>query len=443
MVNINSKLSSLVHMLQTVRLSDTWQKLEHGDVLLVRSDLHCGYTYQGKAYAHLLDSMVDLFAEHGLVTRSVAAPYSKLTGIDAYNSPVSCNRYALYIALLKRIARLITNRAYSKDLANEHRAQLWGRILEKVKPVCVIGIQPDVGLCRAGKIKGIPVYDLQHGVIADEHSTYGKEYRVDTPPRDLPDGFLCWDESSAAVLRKWSLQKGIDVRVVGNIWFSRFLFMKPNDLLVQEAINTGRIFNNSRPVILVSLAWGMGKFYNYAGFNGVMVAALEKAILETEDTYNWLLRLHPIQIRGTEKEIAQGYLTRTFGHLGSVEWHICSELPLPVVLQQVDLHITDASTVVVEAGWMGVYSALLNSHVCPGGILENYFAHERNLGMAVVLPQDTNIIKQWIADTLTQGRGNSTLADTNEALLAFIEAIVGDAGTKLKYSRAKKGDAGG
>lgn len=437
----NSLSYLLLHLFQSVLLPDTWQTLTHGDVLLVRSDLHCGYNYQGKAYAHLLDSIGDLCIKRGLVTRSVAAPYSKLTGINAYNSPVSFNRYALFVALLKRVAWLIRGRTYSEDLANDHRMHLWGRILEKVKPRCVVGIQPDVGLCRAGKMKGVPVYDLQHGVIAAEHSMYGEKYRVDTLQRDLPDGFLCWDDLSAAVLRKWALQKGIDVKVVGNIWFLRFLFMDQNDLLVQEAVKKGRIFRNNRPVILVSLQWGLDKFYKNAGFNGVMVDALEKAILETADTYNWLLRLHPVQIRGSEKESAQGYLKRTFGHLTSVEWLICSEMPLPVVLQQVDLHITDVSTIVVEAGWMGVRSALLSIHVCAGGILESYHTHERSLGMAVVLPQDAHIIKQWIVDTLTKGRGKSTLTDTREALHGFIEKIAGDAETELKYSRERKVEA--
>ena len=414
----------LTKMLLAVMFSDTWQNLQNCDVLLVRSDGDCGYTFHGKAYAHLLDSFSDLCVNRGLVTRSVATPYSRLIGIQAYNSPVSYNRTAFFIGLLRRCIQLVRGSANSMNWANERRNHFWMKILEKAKPRCVIAIQPDEGLCWAGKVKSIPVYDYQHGVIDDQNPWYGKKYRADTSSRYLPDGFLCWDEHSADTLRKWAPQKGIEIRVVGNPWFLRFQFVKPYDFLVQEALKCGKIFNNNRPVILVSLQWGMDLFYKYTGFSKVMVEALEKTITETADSYNWLLRLHPVQIRGVEKEIAHRYLTDTFGHLDSVEWRTCSELPLPVVLKQADMHITDMSTVVIEAAWMGVYSALLNNNICPGGCLEKIYSHERGVGIAEVLLQDTKIIKQWISNRLVKGRGESTLKNTDKAIQAFIEEIV-------------------
>lgn len=418
------KLPHVLSKLQAALLPDTWQLIEKCDVLLVRGDADCGYIYQGKAYAHLIDSIGDLFAKRGLVIQSVATPYSKLTGSHTHNSAVSFNRSAFIIGFLKKFFQLITSRAKGEEWAAKRLAHLWCRMLDKANPHYVIGIQPGVGLCRAGKMKGVPVYDLQHGVIADEHRWYGAKYRVNTPPGDLPDGFLCWDEPSAAALRKWAPQKGIDVRVIGNPWFSRFFFNDPSDLLVQSVINSEKIFNSAKPVILVSLQWGLALYYKNDGFNGVMADALEKAILETVDSYNWLIRLHPVQISGADKGTAQDYLKRVFGHLNSVDWCLCSELPLPVLLQQVDLHITDMSSVVVEAGWMGVYSALLNSHICTGGSLENIYAHERGLGLAEVLPQDTKMIRRWIAETLIKSKDASTLQNEGNALLTFIEEVL-------------------
>jgi len=426
-VNLSLWISNLMALISP----DTWQKIERCNVLLVRGDGDCGYTYQGKGYAHLIDSIGDLCMNRGLISHTVSTPYSKLTGTNAYNSPVSYNRSALSITLIRSIVRLIRGHTNSVNWANKCLTHLWSRIFEKAKPHCVIGIQPSESLCRAGKIKGIPVYDLQHGMMNEEHPWYGEKYRVTTPSKDLPDGFLCWDEPSAATLRKWAPQRGIDVRVIGNPWFSRFLLKKPTDILVQETVARGRIFNNSHPIILVSLQYGLDIFYKDVRFNGVMVNALEKVIVETSDSYNWLLRLHPVQIRGWRKGLVQGYLTRTFGHLKSVEWRASSEYPLPVVLQQVDLHITDMSTVVVEAGWMGVYSALLNINIHPRGSLASICAHERSLHIAEVLTQDTNIIKEWIKNTLGKGRCNSTLKDTSTALDAFIDEIASDYSGKV------------
>ncbi len=411
-------LTSSAFKLRAAYLPDTWKQIKPCDVLLFRSDINCGYRYKGKAYSPLYDSVGDLFINRGLVVSSVAKHFAQLTGEKAHNSPVSYNRAALIQAAFRRFG------AKGTAWANEQGQYLWERILDKAKPHCVIGSQPKFGLCRAGKVKGVRVYDLQHGVIADEHLWYGKKCRFNLLERDLPDGFLCWDESSAEALRKWAPQKDIDVRVVGNPWFLRFLVKDPGDSLVQEELLTGRIFSNDKPVVLVSLQWGLGLYHANDGFNGVMIDALEKTILETANTYNWLLRLHPVQLRGPEKVRLQNYLSRTFGHLTSVEWKKCSEIALPIVLQQVDLHITEHSTVVVEAGWMGIYSALLNSHICSGGRLENIYSYERGLGMAEVLKHDKNIIKQWIVKTLNKGREKSTLKNASQNYYQFINETV-------------------
>lgn len=410
-------LTALTHKLRTACLPDTWQQIKRCDVLLFRSDINCGYQYMGKAYSPLYDSMGDLFTNRGLVVSSVAKHFAQLIGEKAHNFPVSYNRAALVQATFRKFG------AKGTAWASKQGQQLWERILDQAKPYCVIGSQPHVSLCRASKNKCISVYDLQHGVISDEHLWYGKKCR-NMPSKDLPDGFLCWDEPSAAALRKWAPQKGIDVRVIGNPWFLRFLLKDSGDSLVQESLMTGQIFSNDKPVILVSLQWGLDLYYKYKGFNGVMVDVLEKTILETADTYNWLLRLHPVQLRGPEKDRVQNYLSRTFGHLTSVEWKKCSEIALPVVLQQVDLHITEHSTVVVEAGWMGIYSALLNSHIRSGGRLENIYTYERGLGMADVLKHDKNVIKQWIADKSKIDKRDSPLKLAGHSLRAFIDEII-------------------
>ena len=428
------KLAYLAQALRATLIPDTWQTLEHCDVMLVRHDWNCGYTYDGKAYAQLSDSFGELFGKRGLVTRSVARPYSRLIGALAYGLPVSFNRVAFINSLLRRILWVLKDRTYSTEWNNKRNQDIWCKILERAKPRYVIGIQPDVGLCRAGKMKKIPVYDLQHGVINDDHNWYGKKFRIDTPPSDLPDGFLCWDEPSAMALRKWVPDKGIDVRIIGNPWFMRFSKMDQADKLVQDVINTGRIFNNEKITILVSLQWGLHEFYyKNVKFNGVIVDALEQVILETAGDYNWLLRLHPVQLRGSEKEKALHYLAHTFGYLTSVEWHKSSELPLPIVLQQTDLHITDMSTVVIEAAWMGLQSALLNNNICPGGSLEKMYEHERSLGLATVLPQDVHSIKRWIEDALPKRNSELILCDYSNALNEFIEGMKSFPAKAQKY----------
>ncbi len=420
---INEISNSIKQVLRGVLVKDTWQILNPCDVLLVRHDYNCGYIFQGKAYAHLIDSFGDLCAKKSLNVQSIAKSFSVLVGTKAHYLPKSYNQAYTVIILCGLAARLIKGADMAAQWTDSRKVALWCDMLDKAKPKIVVGIQPDKYLCRAGKIKKIPVYDLQHGVIPDEDRWYGSKYRILTPIEDLPDGFLCWDEQAVATIAKWGDMKGIRAINVGNPWFLRFIKEDPDDLLVHAAIAQGKACDNTRPCVLVSLQWGMKDSYPDIFLNEVLSDALERVILDTEDMYNWILRLHPVQIRGKERETALRYLTDTFGEEKAQGWLKSSQVPLPIVLRQADIHITYHSTVTIEAAWMGVKSALLNQQICKEGKLESCYSHERSIGMAEILPQDPEIIKQWIADTLAKGRAEPTLKESSHALDAFIDEI--------------------
>lgn len=413
----------LINAISSCRKPDTWHSLQQCDVLLVRHDWDCGYNYQGKAYGHLIDTLGDMLIKRGLIVRSVARPFSKLVGVYANNSPISYNRSAFLIYLFGLFIRLSKGRETLSDWSKRSNIKLWGKILRNAKPCCVIGIMPDEALCQAGRLNNLMVYDLQHGVIADEHWYYGYKTRSDTNLEDLPTCFLCWDTASEMTLHKWTQNKGIAVKVVGNPWFSRFNNPQIEDMLVQEAMRLGQVFDNNKPTILFSLQWGMDKIYCEPGFNGVMVPTMENVILETKDKYNWLLRLHPVQLLGKENKSAISYLIATFGNMNGVDWEKCSQLPLPVILQQSDLHVTDTSTVTIEASWFGIRTGLLNQQIVNGGKYESYYINERDNGIAEVLPQNDDEIEKWIAEKLSEGRVKNDFYIKSKALSSFIKEI--------------------
>jgi hypothetical protein len=403
---------------------DSWQQLKHCDVLLVRHDNDCGYRFHGQAYAHIIDTFGDLCEKRDLIVRSVATPHSRLTGKLAYRSPVSYNNSLNYIDIFGVIVRILRGSDIKIKWINQRRMYLWCQILEKATPNYVIAIQPDEYLCKAGKKMRIPVYDLQHGAIADDHLWYGEAYRIDTPSSILPDGFLCWDDKSVTTLSKWTNHKGITVIKVGNPWFLRFSKNQADDLLVSEANAQIKIIHDARPTILVTLQCGLTIFPDRIP-NGVMNDSLEQVILETGELYNWIIRLHPVQLHGIERDETIKYLITTFGEEKTHIWIKSSEIPLPVILKNVNLHITYYSSTVIEAAWMGIRSGILNEQFGLDGKYQSFFFHELSSGIANILPNDTYIIKQWITDTLAKGCGQSTPKDTGQNLDDFIDEIVG------------------
>lgn len=423
-IKFNEIIDHFIFLLNTLRTTDTWQHINPCDVLLVRADGDCGYRYEGKAYAQIIDSFGELCINHNLSVSSVAIQNPRLIGDLAQFSPVCFDRSLMRIIIIGKIIEMFYGYTIGKEWIKSHHIDLWCQILKKSGPRYIIGIQPDEFLCRAGKLLNIPVFDLQHGLNTDESPYYGELYQTGMPPENLPTGFLCWDDQSTEPITKWASSKGIRVLNVGNPWFLRFVRVQAGDELVNKAISDANIFIDDRPRILVTLQWNMAKVGQGQVFNGVMTDALETVILNTGELFTWIIRVHPVQLNGVEREATFYYLKKTFGIERTLEWLKASWIPLPVVLRKTDLHITFSSAVVVEAAWMGLRSGLLNNQIGRDGTSKDWFSYERNIGMAEVLPQDPDIIKQWIIDTLAKGRGQSTLKDYGQNLDAFIDEIV-------------------
>lgn len=378
-----------------------WRELKRSDLLILRHDADCGYRYADMAYSPIADTVVEHCLSAGFAVQSIAAPFSYLTKDRAFNYPVAFNRSFLAIAVVSRILRLLVGFEKSKVWASKKKKKLWLSILSRVKPQMVIGIQPDISLCRAGRELDIPVYDIQHGVIESSNSWYGEILERNSEDMELPSGFLCWDYESAKVLQAWAPARGAEVLVVGHPWYQRFIRPSAQDRLVREAMQSSRIAVSGKPTILVALQWGLHThYYANTDFNHVMCEALESVILQTQGQYHWLLRLHPMQLTGAEGDLCEKYLATTFGHLPDVEWYRASTVPLPLLLSHVDLHITDMSSVVIEASWFGIPSGLLNPFLEEGGCLEKLYLRERQRGIAKVLPQQNAAIKSWIAEKL-------------------------------------------
>ncbi|WLH02857.1 hypothetical protein PSH84_12970 [Pseudomonas beijingensis] len=394
--------SKLRLLLFAIFRKNCWSNLEASDVLVVRHDADCGYQHAGKAYSPIIDTVVEECFKKNISVQSVATPISRLVGARAYNSPAAFNRSLSWIALWVRMLSVFIGREKSKEYGVSRKAVVWLKILNLVKPKIVIGIQPDLALCRACRLLNVPVYDIQHGVISKDNKWYGDILPNKVAVSDLPDGFLCWDRQSAEYLKSWAPARGVTINVIGHPWFQRFQFPSDNDLLVQDALRSSRIFFDEKPIILVALQWGLHiHYYSDIDFNKVMCKALESVIKRTHNRYNWLLRLHPIQLTGDEGEYCEAYLDQEFGGFAGVEWHRASLLPLPILLSQASLHITDMSSVVIEASWFGLPSALLNPYLNKGGILEGLYDYERRSGIATVVEQNAEAIELWISERLS------------------------------------------
>lgn len=390
MMNIYALLYSA---LLGIRRPDSWKKIKACDVILVGAECHFNFDLDGEWYSPLLGTMHYTLSSQGESVEVVLRPYVLKRTSSFSGNPVTYNRYHALTLATRMVGRLFPR---FRKIAEHRDAAIWDKIIEKSKAKKIIAIMPSSVICRAARRAGIEIYDLQHGVINEQHPWYGEEFRRNTPVADLPTGYLVWDGDSASVIDCWARKLGVKVCVVGHPWLSRFMKSENGDPVIDYAFRNIPKFLNDLPCILVTLQWGMETLSSGSRHDGVFPCGLREVIAETVGKYNWMVRLHPVQIHGKESAKVLAYLKRNFHSLENVEWDKSSSSMLPALLSFSALHITFNSSVVIEAAVMGVKSAILDSEVKVGGRHDAYFRRERDIEMAEVVENDGRKLSDWI-----------------------------------------------
>lgn len=391
---LRSKWAVVSQLLQ----GSDWGRLGKVDVLFVRHDNDCGELIEGQFYSPLLDSIADELP--GVTRSTVALPFSRNFGRKTYSNALSFNGAFAREILWRRLCAVIGAGPSAADL------RTWRRILSAARPRFVLSIQPSGSLCRAAHENGSVVLDIQHGYIGPNNPGYGASFQAGKDRLEMADCILCWDEASAESLQEWTSRFNVELRVIGNPWIHKFMMAREDDPVLRflRALDRTAKRSDVRARVLVSLQWGLSDEVatpNQELFdNEFMPIALAKAIHMSQDQFCWVLRPHPAQRLDAETfERLSGWAANFLGsavRLSGME-------PLPLILSEVDLHVTYNSSVVIEAALFGVRSAVLDPQV-NGGIWDGYFAHQIAAGMADLVQCNSEAIVAWLHDA-TQESG--------------------------------------
>lgn len=420
-------MGALKNLLQTALLY-SWRtgelrKLRRADVLLVCGDVDRGYRFEGKKYAQLLDSVNELLMAENLVTVTIADPYAKIIGSEAFGNVFSINgliaRATHFFTFLRRIRRDI-------PVQEIPTVKAWEKAIRRVAPSSIIGIQPSAELCIAAKNCGIWIADLQHGILSDE-GYYGLHTRKRFNDQGWPDCVLCWDDASAQWLSKHlGNEVSVEKRVIGNPWFLRFIFPDHRDKLVDKAIKPTGEASGTNLVILVTLQWGLERtsLNHEIGIPHALMNVMKK-----NAGINWRIRIHPVQLRGKKGHLFLRAMREEFAGYDHISWSNSTENPLPIVLKQTDLHISIQSAVAIESAWFGIKTALLHPDT---SLMYEYFKEQMDNGMVDTIAADEDIIASWIAEhgQMENGRKKKVVHFNKQWLQSFIADIKKRAGNK-------------
>jgi hypothetical protein len=113
--------------------------------------------------------------------------------------------------------------------------------------------------------------------------------------------------------------------------------------------------------------------------------------------------------------------------MNNVDWLYTSRIPLPIVLQKTDMHITFTSTITSEAALYGINTALLVPNPMPNDWLDGYYLKERSEGLASLIFNDENSILEWLSRDHTKIK-NSLLYNQNinnyNSFIKYIKSLL-------------------
>jgi len=412
----------------TLLLENTLKKIKPCDILLSCGDADRSFVYKELHYSPLIDSFTNYCEIRGISVCSISDRISHYYGERAYNSPYTANRSLLMIRFVLKVIKVfgLSEKKLFK-LRIKFETIIWRNALLLTKPRIVIGIQPDIPLCIACNEQQIPIYDLQHGVITgtDDNRYYSLGYLSTCNDNYLPYGFLVWDKASEKVIRSIPKFKNREIFLLGNPWYTRFINPDENDILVNSELLLISKLDPSLPIIIVTLQYKIDEYAPDYVPDGVMTESLRETIGNTQNRYQWIIRLHPSQLVGNEKQRIYLYLDNLFSHMKNVQWEWCSAIALPALLKISKLHITHYSATTIEAAWMNVPTILLDPHIKPNSKHETFYLHERSAGYAYTVPLETKTLETFIKKIITGEIKNNLEILCNNNLPQFIEQTFG------------------
>lgn len=253
------------------------------------------------------------------------------------------------------------------------------KILKTLKPllgfvVCYYGPR-GLAFNVACRQLNIPSVDIQHGVAGEFNAAYGKWNKVPKNGYEtLPSIFWCWSKEDAHVIEQWNMnvEKWHKSIIGGNSFVH---FWKNNSINFE---NCGSLFKKDEKSIniLVTLS-------SIEDHNATLLKSIIEIIKRSDAHWKWWIRLHPCLLN-KKKDIKTMFQDK---NIANIEIDTATDLPLYMLLNHMNLHVTYSSATVIEAKMFHCPSIITGED----GL--QYFADQIEAGWAIYANTPESIIK--------------------------------------------------
>lgn len=225
------------------------------------------------------------------------------------------------------------------------------KILKKSNPslVMVEGFYSYIamGLLLAASRQKIKCIDVQHGVQSENDFLFSNWTNIPSNGYELlPESFWCWTGNEKENIDAWA--KNANGNYSSFIGGNPVLELNENDAFINSYRSEIEKMKNSS-INSVNVL-----YTHQAAFE--ISELLFNVIKDSPDNWNWFMRFHP-QYSQAEGEVLAKLAKYNFKNVitGNV-----TEYPLSLLLQNMNLHVTEFSSSVLEAEMLGIPSILLS-----------------------------------------------------------------------------------
>jgi hypothetical protein len=215
-------------------------------------------------------------------------------------------------------------------------------VLQKYRPELILELcyynLANLSLNILANESNIPVIEIQHGSLGPSHLGYTGWSNFPKNGYNLfPNKIWCWDTLSYDHINTWaSKNSNIELIIGGNTWVTYIKNSKLKDL--------DRFFEK-KTIILYTMQRNYIEDYIY------------ETIKLSSEKYLWMLRAHPRHLESIEeiKRKAAQYKIEN-----KIELDKAQKMPLPAILINSYLHLSEFSGSIIEAATIGTHSIILN-----------------------------------------------------------------------------------
>jgi hypothetical protein len=436
-MSLRVKMRALSRLGHALTVPDRSVALPGGAVVLYSChDVDRSMVENGKRFSPLLDGIRRTISELGFQAVNLSHPFALFPGSTIRGGSMTMNYRALAMRARAFVARLVS-RGGGPTARLDLETAFYGRLLGKINPAMVMAIQPPAGLCRAARQRGVLVAEAMHG---SNYSLNNKLFaaHMAVPDDHLPNVLISFDDVSHATMTTICAGRDITALRANDPWLHS-LRMARGTHSNRSPAHGGE--HGGRKTVLITLQWGYDgerDFLSNIIPNGILHPVLEDVFAQGRDAYQFLVRMHPIQMNQNGYRHHRHYIEALPARFPNVSWLEASTRPLPLLLDEAIGHITMSSSSVGEAAATRVPSLMRCPTRHKGGAQYGYFRELEAEGMVTFGTLEAEPILAWIArcGSSDKARASYDVEGRQAEELAFYRALLERAhANRLTYSR--------